>query len=499
MPNPYLRVRKYGIFLEFGMPDGRPIPAPLLSALVKPLVYNHVEHLRGLDRLMADGSQRYVDITARRLYDLNENGCLQTSLGFLPRLLEICKQNGYDLQYEDLSPPKARPKAYEPDWSRLDRFTEWRYRQRECLGTIASSLCGIINAIPAFGKTEMIGRLAVLFPHAKFAVVTKRKDVAQTIFRRLTKVLSNVGFVGDSKKRYGRVTVYISKSMHKADPDVDFLFVDESHEACADETSEVLLRTFVHSRNFGFTATPDGRADGTSIRLEYMFGPQIFKLGWKEGVDNGLVVPVEVRWINIEMDRNPAAGYKNDVTIKKHGLWRNGVRNSLIAEAVQQHRDDQVLILVETVEHAVMLQQYLPDYALCYGTMEPDKLAEYISEGFLPEGYQPLSPAGREKMREDFEAGTLRHVIATDVWSTGVSFEQLAVLFRADGRDSVTMDDQAPGRVVRLHNESGKKVGIVYDCWDCFSTKFSRVSANKYRRYRKNGWTQFRPKVGVGG
>lgn len=488
-----LLVRRHGIFIAIGMADQSPIPQALWDALTKPLMYNHVEHLRGLDQIQADGSRRHVDITPRRLYDKMDTGELQTSLGMLPRLVGIMQLHGYTMTQQDLTPAKSRPSAYIPEWDKLDaKFHEWRHRQRECVALVTQALGGVINAIPAFGKTEMLCRLAVLFPTAKFAVVTKRRDVAQTIFRRLTRVLPCVGFVGDGQRKKGRVTVYISKSLRHADPDVDFLFADEAHELCSDTDSEMILRTFVYSRNFAFTATPSGRSDGTSIRLEYMFGPQIFYLGWQEGTQYGLVVPVEVRWLNVQMEINPAAGYKNDTWVKKHGLWNNTVRNSIIANAALSHGDEQVLILVETIEHAVRLHQMLPEYSLCYGNSEDARFAEFVAEGTLPEGYRALKPADRERMRQEFEEGTLRHVIATDVWSTGVSFEQLAVLIRGAAGDSETADDQAPGRVVRTHAESGKSIGIVYDCWDYFDKRFSNKSAARYRRYKKKGWTQLR-------
>lgn len=496
MSGPQLLVRRHGIFIAIGMADGSAIPQHLWDMLTKPLVYNHVEHLRGLDQLQADGTRRHVEITPRRLYDRLPTGELQTSLGMLPRLAQIAAGCGYSLTHQDLSPAKPRPKAYVPDWERLDaRFTVWRYRQRECVGTVAQALGGVINAIPAFGKTEMLCRLAVLFPTAKFAVVTSRRDVAQTIFRRLTRVIPQVGFVGDGKRKYGRVTVYVSKSLRHADPDVDFMFADEAHELCTDTDAEMILRTFVYSRNFAFTATPYGRKDGTSIRLEYMFGPQIFYLSWQEGTANGLVVPVEVRWLNVQMDINPAAGYSNDTYVKKHGLWNNTIRNTIIASAALSHGDEQVLILVDTIEHAVRLHQLLPGYSLCYGNSEDARFDEFVSEGTLPEGYKALKPADRERMRQEFEEGTLRHVIATDVWSTGVSFEQLTVLIRGAAGDSETADDQAPGRVVRTHEASGKAIGIVYDCWDYFDKRFAAKSAARFRRYKKKGWTQVRQPV----
>jgi superfamily II DNA or RNA helicase len=96
-------------------------------------------------------------------------------------------------------------------------------------------------------------------------------------------------------------------------------------------------------------------------------------------------------------------------------------------------------------------------------------------------------------MQEDFESGKLKKVIATDVWSTGVDFPQLSVLVRADARSSEIIDIQAPGRVVRRHDASGKQYGMVIDFMDHFDGTFLRRSHDRRRSYNRQGWEQNNP------
>ena len=190
------------------------------------------------------------------------------------------------------------------------------------------------------------------------------------------------------------------------------------------------------------------------------------------------------------MNRNPAQGRKN-VPKKRWGIWRNQYRNAVIAHTVQQHSDeDQVLILVETIEHAVHLHQFLPEYELCYAEMELEDLDRYKRNGMLPEDYEPMTAERRSELRIAFENHEVKKVIATDVWSTGVSFERLAVLVRADARGSAIMDTQAPGRVARIHDESGKSMGIVYDFDDHFDRGFKSKSRTRRKNYTEKGWEQ---------
>lgn len=491
-----LVVRRCDLIMDIGLDAESPgLPFEVVSLLAPLLVYDHQRFLRGAEMYAENGPPRRVEITRRRLYDISPEGRLQTGFGFLPTLLTVLGRAGHQVRCLDISPERTRLNCYESDWTSVQSaVTEWRPRQLECLQTMERAYGGIIKAPPAFGKTEMIGRFCLLYPHAKIAVVTKRRDVARSIQARLCKLVPNVGFVGDGERKKKRVTVFIAKSMHRADPDTDIVLLDEPHELMSDDFSGKILRTFVSARLFGLTATPTGRSDGTDIRLTYLCGPVIFEMSWQEATELGLVVPVEVRWINVQMDYNPTESYSSDVSKKRHGIWRNTVRNQAIAAAARSHTDDeQVLILVETIEHAVHLGRFLSEFALCYGSMDANDLDQYRRDGSLPSDYQAVTPQQREAMRQAFEKGDLKKVIATDVWSTGVSFEQLAVLIRADGRSSEIMDEQAPGRVVRTH--AGKSVGVVYDCYDMFDANYKRKSQERWRRYAKKGWTQKRKRV----
>jgi superfamily II DNA or RNA helicase len=214
-------------------------------------------------------------------------------------------------------------------------------------------------------------------------------------------------------------------------------------------------------------------------------------MSYQEAVAHGLVLPVKVEWIDVRMDKNPCE-FKKETAKERHGIWRNVHRNMLIAEKANQFSDDdQVLILVRTLEHAVFLKQELPNFKLCYDKMDSEVYNSLIKKEMLNELDEPImTSSARDQMSKDFEAGILKKVIATDVWSTGVDFPQLSVLIRADARASEIMDVQAPGRVVRRHDESGKDHGLVIDCMDYFDQAFLRRSQERRKTYIRQGWEQ---------
>ena len=129
---------------------------------------------------------------------------------------------------------------------------------------------------------------------------------------------------------------------------------------------------------------------------------------------------------------------------------------------------------------------------MCFGSTEDEKLDQLKRWGILPEDYEPPNRVKREDIYRRFESGELRRVIATDIWSTGVSFDQLQVLYRADARSSEILDNQWPGRVSRTFE--GKPRGLVVDFTDHFSSWAYNKALRRRAHYRKNGWTQDWPR-----
>ena len=485
-------VRKYGTMLEVSYVDGRNIEESHVLSLLRPaMTYTHVQFLYGYaQRDEVTGARHTTKQTRIKLYRIRDNK-LVTCCGYLQKIQSILSAAEYGVNFVDYTPPSPRELAFEPDWENVNKHIEFRARQEECLRAIVDNDYGVIDAPPAFGKSHLMAMVGLLFPKAKIHIVTRRKDVVQRTVRALRRFLPNVGQVGGGKREEARVTVFTADSLHHSDGDCDILLADEVHELMSPKHSAAIAKTYTLSRNYGLTATPEGRADGSDAKLEYLFGPKIFEMPWTEATELGLVVPIQVIWLPIQC-ASPCDGMEG-VPKKRHGVWRNGDRNAVIASAVRQYGDDdQVLILVETIEHAVYLWQELPEYELCYANIEVEDLDRYKRNDMLPDDYEAMTPERRERLRTQFEDKALKKVIATDVWSTGVSFEQLAVLVRADARGSEILDTQAPGRVARIHEESGKQVGIVVDCMDNFDRTLKNKSQKRYRNYAKKGWEQIK-------
>lgn len=479
-------IRRAGNLIDVSSNDKKGLPREIAKVLEPQLEYIYVRTLYGIARIDRGKS---IEFEPRRLYRYDSRGRMVCGRGFYSRIVNCLHSLGHDVQTVDKDPERQRQNCYQ-EWPVIvdSNIESFRPKQRECLDAISKSDCGIIDAPTGFGKSVIILMICLLYPKAKIHVVTTGKDLVNKTVRLLSIFLPNIGKVGCGKKQFERVTVISADSLHLSDGDADFLLVDEAHELMAPSYNEGLIK-YRYSRNFAFTATPTGRADGADKKLESLFGPTIFKLTYQEAVKLGLVVQIDVHWLDVIGD-NPAANYVDKLAKKRHGIWRNYSRNKKIADALQPFLDDQILILVDTIEHAIYLRQHLPSFELCYDKLSEQDRRYYVKLDLLNENELVMSSAHREEMRIQFEEQKLKHVIATGVWATGVSFDALPVLVWAGAGKSEIKSTQIPGRVCRVHDPSGKQAGILIDCCDQFDSVFENYANARCRNYKNHEWNQ---------
>jgi superfamily II DNA or RNA helicase len=534
---PRVVIRKYLNVIDITADGKRPLGAAEYAIVTPRMEFNRVTHLFGRDvrEDKSTGERIRQEVDHQRLYRYDEKGRLMCGAGYIDTVTAAMKSAGFRVELVDIGPPRD-PKVFTPDWSRLRGHPEFRLRkhdrerfaeriadggriaptdhkgvalarrvlQRDIIRAVVErmdrGLNGVVQVPPGVGKSYMFAEYMLAFPHAKIDITAP--DIANSFktWRHLTKYSGMVGLIGGGERHYGRCNVYVGPSLHHSKGDADLFLVDEAHKYMGDHLSEQLAVCTASPLSYAFTATPKGRRDGTDARLEGLFGPVIYKMSWPEAERYGLVVPIEVEWIDISLDHNPISDLserdQEDINKKKRrGLWRNEARNKRIAaRALQVPESEQVLIMVEKIEHAIALRRFLPGFELCYGQHDVEKFLRYEKDGDIEKGFAPMTLQRREDMRLDFESGALRRVIATDVWSTGVSFDRLAVLIRADGRSSPILDEQIPGRVSRTHPD--KPAGLLIDCRDLFDRGLHQNAMARARNYREKGWRQIADPLG---
>ncbi len=128
-----------------------------------------------------------------------------------------------------------------------------------------------------------------------------------------------------------------------------------------------------------------------------------------------------------------------------------------------------------------------------YASADKKRIDDYVAEGYLEPEYQRLTDAKRDQMRQAFEAGGLRRVIATKTWGTGVNFVDLDILVYASGEAGEIPIVQWGGRVTRTR--AGKEFGVIIDCDDRFSEWALTRARRRVSQYRKLGWKVVQPEL----
>jgi len=491
-----------------------------------------VPHLQYVEKKFTHGAERGLrrklgrpifDEIEWECYGEDHKGRIATSYGFETRIKNLLEAKGYEVETRwaskiEAAAQEARAeKVYKPRWDRIEEMIkesrtdpddpnsgfEFRYKQRKCLNIIGTCQNGRIDCPPGWGKGTMIMLAAMLFPKAKIAVTTKNIPVLQQrLYPELSGNLPSVGMVGGGVKiKNRRVMCYSADSLHHAKGDEDFVFVDEGHQACADDFA-AKMGIFEHARIFMFSASWDMRLDNKDMRAEAMAGPVRLKVTYKQAEKHDMVVPIEVIWTDVVMDENPCSGL-DGARKKQYGVWCNEHRNKLIAKDANLYDDDtQVLITVETLEHALNLKKLLPNYEIVYsGQGLKDSDIAWFEKNY-PDEFKLMTNERKQKLTSRFEKGKLKKAIATTVWNVGVNFRNLEVLIRGDAGGSPINDIQIPGRNSRINDKVVKKaggskeklVGILHDYRDMFDTGFKYKSASREKSYTRNEWRQHYPK-----
>lgn len=477
--------------------------SPRIEALIaEQLSYDHVRYLRGREARAAGSDVEIIHTECFQLHEDRHGASpprILCGAGWYPRIRRELLRRGYLVRYRDNTPPsRGGERVYKPLWKRL-REERFRYRQLETLKAIVAHPYGQIICPTGYGKSFLIRCLAVLFPYARFVVSTHSKDVIEMLYEDLDAELPSVGLItGNRKIRDRRVMCVSGKSLHHAPRDADFLLVDEMQEFATQDYLSRLAK-FQRARSYGFSANPYGdRNDKADFELEGVFGPPIIEIPYEEAVNppdgsDPCVVQVRVLWQDVVMDVDPCEGYEDDTAIRRNGIWRNKVRNEKIAEVARRFQKEQVLIVVDTIEHACFLKKNLPEFTLVYSEegLDPERRERFTRWGLINNDEPQMTAERRYKLKRAFERGKLRKVIATSVWNRGVNFRQLQVLIRADAKSSPVADKQIPGRLSRIAKD--KPYGMLVDFYDQFSKVFENKAARRKTQYRKMKWEQIEP------
>jgi superfamily II DNA or RNA helicase len=384
--------------------------------------------------------------------------------------------------------------TYAPvDLSKVD--VAWRPRQREAVEQMLTQHCGIFKAAPGYGKSMLLCAACQVLPNDRILIVVTGKALLGQMAERLKAFgIKKVGMHDGerSPKADDRVIVCSARSLHKMHPQwPTALFFDEVHQAGAINCMTQLAR-FQSCRLFGLSANPYDRGDGAERCVEACFGPLVVDVTQQEACEMGCVLPVEVRLVRYQP--RVVSEWMTPDAIERYGIWRHEERNRLIASsmrALQREGFEQILLTVSKVEHGLYLRKYLPEFTLVRGDVDDDRREDFRRQGVWTDADDRQLPP--EKLRGAFSDRTLRWVLATKTWWTGVDFPHLRAVGRADGQSGRIAAEQIGGRVARVLSPEisqgmVKTHGVMVDIFDGHNNMLRRKSETRVKHYEDIGW-----------
>lgn len=410
--------------------------------------------------------------------------------GLVERVVTILEANGVEPKII-MDDPREFPEI-RMSLSDIDR----RDYQDEAVESVLMSRRGVLRAPTGAGKTAI--EVRVIYGHRRRAViVVPTIDLmiqTKTFLEEHLDVEGGIGQLGDKVVDPREVTVATVRTMAKVmsvayesyeygeydDKDettvnptklrawvegIATLIVDEAHILGAQVIYEIATKLKAPNK-YGFSASP-WRDDGADLMIEGATGPMLYRIGTKELVDGGWLVPPVIEVADTKGLWRPGAwGSKEFQRAYKEEIVENPVRNELVARKAVG-LEVPTLVLVKQVNHGRMLEAQIPESLFLSGQATGEE---------------------RREAYDDMRRGSLRRIIATSIADMGLDLPICQGLVLAGGGKSSTRHLQRIGRVARPY--PGKDHADVVDFDDTHVHRWFQGHAKARRKIEHAEWGQ---------
>jgi len=367
---------------------------------------------------------------------------LHTYAGFWAKIM-----NHYQAQKKPCRLFDLRPVFPKPQFQKMHGF---RFKQRELLEEALSKDCsGLIGAPTRYGKSTLIVNTCRAYPTLRTVILIPGADLLKQSKDDFTAALPGREVVcigtGSRTKFQGKdITICSMDSMHKLDhQDTQLILIDEPHALVTDSRLEEFMK-FSRARKLGFGATLDGRFDKKDPLIVGAIGPILVNRTFLEGVAEGAICPLVIILMAIKVTADD---------MHRYGSREKAYDNLLyLSPQLQKFAGWCCDRLVAPDKQLLVFVKY-------------EKQALWISEGIKSPHLVAVAQLMKKKVRQDALKGmkenTIKRCVSTDIYSTGVTFSDLAIVLNFGGGGGNVTAIQKPGRLAEIR--PGKKWGVMLD------------------------------------
>lgn len=407
-----------------------------------------------------------VDVTIET-YCLMGNDII-VPLGYGSQLFQLCKENGIEIEFEDLRiiQPAIFPES-------LSGVMLRSYQQRAVDAALRPSQ-GVICGPTGCGKS-LIGCEIIRRRGQKALILLHRSDLAKQWVSGIERYLGlKAGLIGDGLWEIGnQITIAMVQTLasrpnqtQELVQEFGLILVDECHHIPA-ETFLESLSCFHAKYRYGLSATL-GRVDGLMPMIFLGIGPLIATIERREveGVQATVVPKIKV------IDTGFQPGLVSSWNEYLDKIATSSERNLFIFELAKQQKAP-TLILCDRIAHA-------------------DDLSGMFSRRGVEHAFVHGKVKNREEAMEQIKKAALT-IGTTGLLGEGLDIPFWEILILASPISSEIKLMQAIGRVIRSF--PGKRDALVYDLRD--DCGFSGASFKKrFEIYKKNKiWVEFTKEI----
>jgi superfamily II DNA or RNA helicase len=266
--------------------------------------------------------------------------------------------------------------------------------------------------------------------------------------------------------------------------DRDVLVVDEAHHLMAPEWLRQVGAC--PGAVWGMTATTEVEDEFRDRALLDFFQQQLFVVPreavqsrlvkarvvmLKDTDDNGAQIKREIERLAAKLSRfsTQDEAFRNACwqVVRSTGISANALRNRAGIERATAHvlKGEQVLVLVNDIEHGAFVAEAVPRAHYCNSKMGVKK---------------------RRAALEGFRSGELKCLVATSLADEGLDLPMARVLVLLSGGRSRVKAEQRTGRVLRAF--VGKEEGLIYDFLDLQHPLMAKQARARVGLYRELGY-----------
>jgi len=364
---------------------------------------------------------------------------LETYQGVWMRVADVLRAAGHEVRVTD-----DRDKFPSP---RLDLMYGFRGTQEALTREMLAFNCsGIMSAVTRFGKSTCLLNVMRAFPDLCTVLILPGADLMEQAVRELKHALPARHIVqigGGSGKRIASedLTVCSMDSMHLLDHGrVRLVLVDEPHELPTDSRVPEFLK-LERARKYGFGGSVTGRFDGRDLVTEALIGPVLVEKTYVQAVAEGAVCPLHIIMLRVPV--RPQHFYNRDQAYKAL-LWQNPERLADI-----RHISD--VVLAPDAQTILFINNEKQGNAV-YESLDGERRLAMA---------KVLTSKERKAMTAGMRMSEIKRCISSEIFSTGVTFSDLAAVINISGGGGSVSCVQKPGRLLEMR--PGKKCGVMFE------------------------------------